>query len=142
MSKNVATQVPAALASNLNEQLQAVPVLVDTDPLGNRQAAFSLLVGADGNLIVVVPDSVSDAVVSAAAAAALDVAATASAAAQNDRTIRDRLEQALTQLEGSSGTQAAWAALTAAQKDAVLRTTVRVVAGLVRLTLRRLDNPG
>jgi hypothetical protein len=57
----------------------------------------------------------------------------------NDRTVRDRLDTALANLEAAN---ANWATLTAAQKDAATRSAVRASAGLIRLQLRRLDAAG
>lgn len=63
----------------------------------------------------------------ATAQAALDV---------NDATLRDRVDQALTQLATAHTN---WGTLTAAQKDAALKLNVRVTLALARLQLRKLD---
>jgi hypothetical protein len=53
----------------------------------------------------------------------------------SETTLRDRAETSIATLEQA---YAGWATLTAAQKDAALRLTVRVAATLARLVLRRL----
>lgn len=57
----------------------------------------------------------------------------------NARTIRERLANALANLETAYSN---WAALTAAQKDAAIKLDVRTTAGLVRLYLRDLESAG
>lgn len=71
--------------------------------------------------------------------AAETVAAAERTLEENDRLLRDRLEQALTNLETAN---ANWATLTAAQKDAALRLGIRADAALIRLILRKLDTAG
>jgi hypothetical protein len=52
-------------------------------------------------------------------------------------TLQDRATTAIATLENGWTN---WATLTAAQKDATLKLSVRVVATLARLVLRKLDN--
>lgn len=62
---------------------------------------------------------------------------------QNRRSIRSRIEQHIATAEANAGTQAAWNALTAVQKDAALRRTVLVTAKLCRYLLDRNEaDPG
>lgn len=65
-----------------------------------------------------------------------EVPAATAAIAANEVVLRDRAEQAIVTLQNAWDN---WAGLTAAQKDATQKLTVRVVIGLVRLVLRRLD---
>jgi hypothetical protein len=51
-----------------------------------------------------------------------------------------KLEAALTQVEAGAETPAAWAALTAAQKDEANRRAALAVCKLARLTLGRLES--
>lgn len=60
-------------------------------------------------------------------------------AEKNETTLRDRADQSIATLEQA---WTGWGALTAAQKDAALKLTVRVVITLARLTLRKLDTGG
>lgn len=57
----------------------------------------------------------------------------------NERSIRDKIEQHIAAAEGAAGTQAAWAALTNAQRDEALRRTVLAVAKMGRFLLQRFD---
>lgn len=54
----------------------------------------------------------------------------------NADTLRDKADQAITLLENAD---ANWASLTAAQKDAAMRLSVRVVAKLARMAVNRLE---
>ena len=65
--------------------------------------------------------------------------AEAAAAPPNERALRERADQALTNLEDAWTN---WATLTAPQKDAAMRLSVRVNAAVIRLMLRRLDSAG
>lgn len=62
--------------------------------------------------------------------------ATVTTASSNESTLRDRVEQALGNLQAAWD---GWAGLTPAQKDAALKLQVRVTIALVRLVLRKLD---
>lgn len=61
------------------------------------------------------------------------------AASPNEKALRDRVDQAVTNLEQAYDN---WANLTDPQKFAAMRTCIRVTAGLARLTLRKLDSAG
>lgn len=65
------------------------------------------------------------------------IATSAASAIENERALRDRADTALQNLEAA---WAGWAGLTAAQKDAALKLTVRVTISIARLVLRRLDS--
>lgn len=133
-------------AAVLLEELAEIPGAEPRpDELENVQAGVRLELGGDEIRIAVREEVDPNAV--AAAVAAHDAAALDKAAADElaqheaeldvETTLRTRAADAIATLEQA---HAGWGALTAAQKDAALKLTVRVTISLARLALRRLDS--
>lgn len=90
-----------------------------------------------GHLVPMTPEEEAQlAADQAAGAAAAQQAANAEA---NASTLQQRATTALGTLEDAYTN---WATLTQTQKDGVLKLTVRCVAALIRLYLRKLDTAG
>lgn len=129
-----------------DELLAAIPALraVRLHPADDAPTAVMTVSGDTQTLTLQVPDATDTAAVDAVVAAHDPATPGAweqnqTAEATNDSTIRDRLTATLATLESA---QTNWPTLTAAQKDAATRQSIRATAGLIRLLLRRLDAAG
>lgn len=128
----VLADVPAPeLATKLLEAFPPEP-----DELTNLQAVAWLDHGTSGALEFVVPAGTAESVVRGVEEAALAEITLLEAQAANEATLRGRADAAIANLEAAWN---GWGSLTAAQKDAALKLTVRVTIALARLVLRRLD---
>lgn len=118
----------AALLERVTEQAAS-----ETDPAAVVHGSYYV---EDEGSIIAIQAAQGAAPTMAAIAAKSDAVAPDPAVLANAVTLQDRAAQAIANLQASYD---GWSGLTAAQKDAAQKLTIRVVIALARLVLRRLD---